>query len=52
MDDVGDTTAVPDPLDQIDSSVTSMTADSADVVYDEISRRHPDATPAINGCRE
>jgi Transposase DDE domain len=45
-DDVGDITAVPDLLDQIDGSVASVTADGAydaDAVYDEISGRHPEA---------
>jgi Transposase DDE domain len=49
-DDVGDITAVPDLLDQIDGSVASVTADGAydtDVVYDEVSRRHPDADVVI-----
>jgi hypothetical protein len=39
-DDVGDITAVPDLLDQIDGSVASVTAAGAydaDVAYDEIS---------------
>jgi hypothetical protein len=45
-EEVGDITAVPDLLDQIDDSVASVTGDGAydaDVVYDEISRRHPEA---------
>ena len=49
-DDVGDVTVVPDLLDQIDGSVASMTADGAydtEVVYDEVSRRHPDADVII-----
>ena len=49
-DDVGDITAVPDLLDQIDGSVASVTADGAydtDVVYDEVSRHHPDAEVII-----
>src|ERR1700722_13694046 len=49
-DDVGDVTAVPDLLDQIDGSVASVTADGAydtDMVYDEVSRRHPDANVVI-----
>ena len=49
-DDVGDTTVVPHLLYQIDGSVASVTADGAydtDVVYDEISRRHPDADVII-----
>jgi len=50
QDDVGDITAVPDLLDQIDGPVVSVTADGAydaDVVYDEIERRHPDADVII-----
>ena len=49
-DEVGDVTAVPDLLDQIDGSVASVTADGAydaAVVYDEISRRHPEADVII-----
>jgi hypothetical protein len=49
-DDVGDITAVPDLLAQTDGSVASVTADGAydaDVVYDEISKRHPDADVII-----
>jgi hypothetical protein len=49
-DDVGDITTVPELLDQIDGSVASVTADGAydaDVVYDEISRRHPEADVII-----
>ncbi len=49
-DDVGDTTAVPGLLDQIDSTVASVTADGAydaDVVYDEISQRHPETDVII-----
>ena len=49
-DDVGDITAVPDLLDQIDGSVASVTADGAydtDVAYDEVSRHHPDAEVII-----
>ena len=49
-DDVGDITAVPDLLDQIDDTVASVTGDGAydaDVVYDEILRRHPDADVVI-----
>jgi hypothetical protein len=49
-DDVGDITTVPELLDQIDGSVVSVTADGAydaDVVYDEISRRHPEADVII-----
>jgi Transposase DDE domain len=49
-DDVGDITMVPDLLDQIDGSVASVTGDGAydaDVVYDEITRRHPEADVII-----
>jgi hypothetical protein len=49
-DDVGDISAVPDLLDQIDDSVASVTADGAydaDVVYDEILSRHSDADVII-----
>jgi DDE family transposase len=49
-DDVGDITAVPDLLDQIADSVASVTGDGAydaDVVYDEISQRHPEADVII-----
>jgi hypothetical protein len=49
-DEVGDVTAVPDLLDQIDGSVASVTGDGAydaDVVYDEITRRHPEADVII-----
>jgi hypothetical protein len=49
-DDIGDLTAVPDLLDQIDGSVASVTGDGAydaDVVYDEISHRHPEADVII-----
>jgi DDE family transposase len=46
QDDVGDIAAVPDLLDQIDGPIASVTADGAydaDVVYDEIEQRHPEA---------
>ena len=49
-DDVGDITAVPDLLDQIDGSIASVTGDGAydaDVIYDEIERRHPEADVII-----
>src|SRR6202790_5197460 len=49
-DEVGDITAVPDLLAPTDGSVASGTADGAydaDVVYDEISKRHPDADVII-----
>jgi hypothetical protein len=47
---VGDITAVPDLLDQIDGSVALVTGDGAydaDVVYDEILQRHPEADVII-----
>jgi hypothetical protein len=49
-DEVGDVTTVPDLLDQIDGVVASVTGDGAydaDVVYDEITRRHPEADVII-----
>ena len=49
-DEVGDVTTVPDLLDQIDGAVASVTGDGAydaDVVYDEITRRHPEADVII-----
>src|SRR6202035_69137 len=49
-DEVGDVTAVPDLLDQIDDSVASVTGDGAydaAVVHDEIMRRHPEADVII-----
>jgi hypothetical protein len=49
-DDVGDVTAVPDLINQIDGSVASVTADGAydaDLVYDEFSRCHPEAEVII-----
>jgi hypothetical protein len=45
-DHVGDITAVPDLLDQVDGSVAPVTGDGAydaDLVYDEIARRHLEA---------
>ena len=48
--EVGEITAVPDLLDQIEGSVVSVTADGAydaDAVYDEISQRHLDADVII-----
>jgi hypothetical protein len=58
-DDVGDITAVPELINQIDGSVASVTADGAydaDLVYDEFSRCHPDADviipPRSTGYRE
>src|ERR1700680_2287623 len=49
-DEVGDVTAVPELLDQIDRSVASVTGDGAydaEVVHDEITRRHPEADVII-----
>ena len=49
-DDVGDITAVSDLFDQVDGSVASVTGDGAydaDVVHDEIARRHPEADVII-----
>jgi hypothetical protein len=49
-DEVGDVTAVPDLLDQIDGSGASVTGDGAydaDVVYDEITHRNPEADVII-----
>ena len=49
-DDVGDVSAVPDLLEQIDSSVASLTADGAydvEAVYDAVAERHPGATVVI-----
>jgi hypothetical protein len=49
-DEVGDVTAVPDLLDQIDGAVALVTGDGtydADVVYDEIMRCHPEADVII-----
>jgi hypothetical protein len=48
--EVGNITAVPDLLDQIDDSVVSVTTDGAydaDAVYDEILPRHLDADVII-----
>jgi hypothetical protein len=45
-DDVGDVSALPDLLDQIESPIGSMTADGAydsETVYDEVLHRHPAA---------
>ena len=50
QDDVGDITAVPDLLDQIDGPIASVTADGAydaDGVYNEIEPRHPNADVII-----
>src|SRR5271170_1702498 len=49
-DDVGDISALPDLLDQIDADVTSMTADGAydgEAVYDAVAERHPAAAVII-----
>jgi hypothetical protein len=49
-DDVGDISALPDLLDQIEGSVGSVTADGAydgETVYDEILQRHPEADVII-----
>jgi len=49
-DDVGDVSAVPDLLKQIDSRVASLTADGAydvEAVYDAVAERHPGATVVI-----
>lgn len=50
VDDVGDVSMIPDLLDQIEGSVGSMTADGAydgQVVYDNVTQRHRDATVII-----
>jgi hypothetical protein len=49
-DDVGDVSAFPDLLDQIESPVGSVTADGAydgETVYDEVLHRHPTARVII-----
>ena len=49
-DDVGDVSAVPDLLKQIDSSVASLIADGAydvEAVYDAVAERHPGAAVII-----
>src|SRR5262249_29191275 len=49
-DDVGDVSAVPDLLEQIDSSVASLIADGAydgETVYDAVAERHPGAAVII-----
>jgi transposase len=49
-DDVGDVSALPDLLDQIEGSVGSVTADGAydgDAVYDAVLQRHPAACVII-----
>jgi len=50
LDDVGDVSAVPDLLDQIDDPVASVTADGAydgDTIYEEVPQRHPAASVII-----
>jgi transposase len=45
-DDIGDVSAFPELLDQIDAEVASMTADGAydgETVYDAVAERHPEA---------
>jgi hypothetical protein len=49
-DDVGDVSAIPDLLDQIDAEVASMTADGAhdsEAVYAAVAERHPQAAVII-----
>jgi transposase len=49
-DDVGDVSAVPELLDQIDAEVASVTADGAydgAAVYDAVAERHPEAAVII-----
>jgi transposase len=49
-DDVGDVSAIPDLLDQIDGDVASMTADGAydgEAVYDAVAERHAEAAVII-----
>jgi hypothetical protein len=49
-DDVGDVSAVPDLLEQIDSRVVSLTADGAydvEAVYDAMAERHPGAAVIV-----
>jgi hypothetical protein len=49
-DDVGDVSALPDLLDQIEQPVGTMTADGAydgDSIYDEVLQRHPAACVII-----
>ena len=46
-DDVGDVSAVPELLDQIEADVASLTADGAydgAAVYDAVAERHPGAS--------
>ena len=49
-DDVGDVSAVPELLDQIEAGIASLTADGAydgESVYDEVAERHPEAAVII-----
>lgn len=49
-DDVGDVSAIPDLLDQIEGSIGSMTGDGAydgKTVYDAVADRHPEAAVII-----
>jgi hypothetical protein len=49
-DNVGDVSALPDLLDQIESPVGSVTADGAydgETVYDQVLQRHPAARVII-----
>ena len=49
-DDVGDVSALPGLLEQIDAEISSLTADGAydgEVVYDAVANRHPDAEVII-----
>jgi hypothetical protein len=49
-DDVGDVSALPDLLDQIEDPVGTVTADGAfdgDAIYDEVLQRHPAARVTI-----
>ena len=49
-DDVGDVSAIPDLLDQIDADVASLSADGAydgEVVYDTVAERQPQAVVII-----
>jgi hypothetical protein len=53
-DDVGDVSELPGPLDQIDTEITSLTADGAydgEVVYDVVANHHPDAQVIIPRAR-
>jgi Transposase DDE domain len=49
-DDVGDVSAVPEPLDQIEAEIASMTADGAcggESVHAAVAERHPEAAVVI-----